>query len=161
MSDSKDSKDLKDKETTKTTGKEIDWQRHYNSAVNIINLYKTAVDLTCDHSSRVEEKFVEIMKFFNICTNCFVYDCVCSILRETPVQLFVKTLNASTITIDVTLNDTVQSLRLKIQKREGILCYESMRLIHNGKNLNDSEILWDCGLRNERTIHLMLRLSGS
>jgi hypothetical protein len=39
MSDSKDSKDLKDKETTKTTGKEINWQRYYNSAVNIFNLY--------------------------------------------------------------------------------------------------------------------------
>ena len=41
-------------------------------------------------------------------------------LRRQIIQIFVKTLNGKTITLDVSLNDTITNVKTKIQEKEGI-----------------------------------------
>ena len=74
-------------------------------------------------------------------------------------QIFLKTLQGKTIALDVNLNDTVLSLKEKIQDREGIKP-EEQRLIYCGKQLDDNKRLLDYGIRKESTLHLALRLLG-
>nr|XP_051201448.1 polyubiquitin 11-like [Lolium perenne] len=83
-------------------------------------------------------------------------------LVETRMQLFVRCThrpNVVTVTVsDVESSDTVESLRVRMQRREGVgLRPAKQRLIWNGKQMEDGHTLADYGVRDSTPMDLLLR----
>jgi ubiquitin C len=77
----------------------------------------------------------------------------------TSKQIFIKTLQGKTMTLDVSDTDTIQSVKNKIFEKEGIPV-DQQRLVFNGKQLEDNMTIADYNIQADSNIHLVLRLRG-
>lgn len=72
-------------------------------------------------------------------------------------QIFVKSINGKSRTIDVTPQSTIADVKQKLQETEGINT-EEQRLIFAGKNLEDTRTIAEYNIGADSTIHLVLRV---
>jgi hypothetical protein len=75
------------------------------------------------------------------------------------MQIFIKTPNGMTITLDVQPNTTVKDVKMLIQGYQGIF-WADLRLVFVGRQLADGSILSDYNIKMESTIHALLSLRG-
>lgn len=73
------------------------------------------------------------------------------------MQIFVKTLTGSTITLEVEPTDRIEDIKEMIQNKEGFLLVEQV-LVFAGKTLEDENTLQDYNIQKESTLHLLLCL---
>ena len=78
---------------------------------------------------------------------------------DSRFQIFVKTLTGKTITLDISLCDTVEDVKKGIHSKEGVPPDEQ-RLIFACKQLDDHRNEEEYGMRTEATLHAVLRLGG-
>lgn len=73
------------------------------------------------------------------------------------MNIFVRTLTGKTLTIEATATDYVESLKEKIQDKEGIPPDEQ-RIVYRGRDLVNGSTLGDYNIEDGSTLHLVLRL---
>ena len=74
-------------------------------------------------------------------------------------QIFVKTLNGKTITLDIDQYDSTDIVKAKIEDKTNIPPYHQ-RLIYQGKQLENGRCIMDYNIQKDNTLHLVLTLRG-
>ena len=71
------------------------------------------------------------------------------------MQIFLKNLCGKAISLEVAPSDTVESLKAKIQAKEGIPA-DQQRVVFAGKYLENGHTISDYKIQRESTIHLIV-----
>ena len=81
---------------------------------------------------------------------------VTSIMNPVSDTIIIKTLTGKTIKINTEPNDSIITIKRRIQDKENILPNQQ-RLIYAGKQLEDEKTLADYNIQPGAVIHLVLR----
>lgn len=76
-----------------------------------------------------------------------------------PFQIFVKTLNGTTVTLQVTPAQSIKSVKEMLRQVDGVPV-DHQRLLYAGKQLEDERTIGDYSIKKESTFHLTCRLRG-
>jgi ubiquitin len=79
--------------------------------------------------------------------------------KKSASQIFVKTMSATMVAIEIEPYNTVENVKQKVQQQEGIPP-DQQRLFYAGKQLEDGRTLSDYNISVSDILHLVLRLSG-
>ena len=72
-------------------------------------------------------------------------------------------LSGKTITVDVEKGDSIAMVKCRVQEKEGYptVNQENVKILYNGKQLEDSRSIMDYGIEKESVLHFRLRLRSS
>ncbi|KAJ6588409.1 hypothetical protein B0H19DRAFT_1248072 [Mycena capillaripes] len=136
--------------------------RYEGNSDNKLDLGKTPQELNIKPNEKITMTSTELpIKTLRDLTKYATTQPVLNVIcRDKPeMQIFVKGLRGTTSTIKIDSSDTIDTLKVKIQAKEDI-DPEKQRLIFSGKLLYEGRTLSDYKIKNESTIHLVLRLCG-
>jgi len=75
------------------------------------------------------------------------------------MQIFIKTLAGSVITVDVSQDGMILDIKKAIEEKEGVPC-DKQRLVFNQKTLQDGALLMACGIEKESTLGFYCSMRG-
>lgn len=81
------------------------------------------------------------------------------VLHPGKMQIFLK-MDGKSLTLEVESNDTVESVKEKVQFREGIP-FELQGLVYSGKQMEDGRTLADYHVEKDSTLHLVMRVRNT
>ena len=76
-----------------------------------------------------------------------------------PGQIFIKTINGKTITLNIQENELIAEIKSKIQEKEHVPADQQI-LTYKGKNMENDKTPNDYDIQKGDTIHLSTRLKG-
>ena len=118
--------------------KSLEWKTINEHETVTLNIFKLRNELITSKKEKIEEKIIE---------------------EEENYQIFVKSLTGKTIGIKITnLNKTkVIDVMEKIKEQEAIPI-DQQRLMFKNTRLHEDKTLSECGIEQNSTLHLVLRL---
>lgn len=118
-----------------------------------------------DASTLADERYKESCRFVSISAETYprlvdpmVWPSVD--VTEGTYQVFVKTLDGSTMTVPVRATDKIKTLKHIVSIADRNWPLGQMRLVFGGEQSNDNATMEESGIIKESTVHLLLRLAG-